>query len=243
MAVNKVIYGGRTLFDITDSTADSSNTLDGIIGYGANGERFVGTMSATNFYTTGRKLVVTLPLSGWIQNGDVYTQSVAADVSATDEGITQIILSDDTNTRFLELDMDDKLSKVELLDNNILIEVTELPEVTLSLEVSIINGLATSDRSSLMCLDCKGFAFTLSADAWIDDGDSYVQTVTIAGLSDGIVFGDVLFDNDDAIAIKQIYESKNIARFTVMDNSIKAVRYSCPSDIDLQYFIKLIMEE
>lgn len=44
MAVNKVIYGGQTLIDITDSTVTDENLPEGVIAYGANGERIVGTM-------------------------------------------------------------------------------------------------------------------------------------------------------------------------------------------------------
>ena len=43
MAISKVIYGGDTLIDITDSTIESSNMLDGTVGYSSAGERTVGT--------------------------------------------------------------------------------------------------------------------------------------------------------------------------------------------------------
>ena len=46
MAINKVIYEGETLMDITDSTVTSDNLGHGVVAYAANGERIVGT--ATN---------------------------------------------------------------------------------------------------------------------------------------------------------------------------------------------------
>ena len=44
MAVNKVIYGGQTLIDITDSTVTAENLPEGVVAYSASGERIVGTM-------------------------------------------------------------------------------------------------------------------------------------------------------------------------------------------------------
>lgn len=43
MAISKVVYGDDTLMDITDSTVDSSNMLNGTVGYSSAGERTVGT--------------------------------------------------------------------------------------------------------------------------------------------------------------------------------------------------------
>lgn len=44
MAINKVIYGGNTLIDITDTTALADKVLDGYYFYGRDGvktERFL----------------------------------------------------------------------------------------------------------------------------------------------------------------------------------------------------------
>ena len=43
MAINKVIYGGNTLIDITDTTALASNVLDGYYFYGRDGVKYEGT--------------------------------------------------------------------------------------------------------------------------------------------------------------------------------------------------------
>ena len=43
MAINKVIYGGNTLIDITDTTALASNVLDGYYFYGRDGVKTEGT--------------------------------------------------------------------------------------------------------------------------------------------------------------------------------------------------------
>ena len=42
MAINKVIYGGNTLIDLTDTTAAAANVLDGFYFYGRDGVRTEG---------------------------------------------------------------------------------------------------------------------------------------------------------------------------------------------------------
>lgn len=46
MGVNKVVYGGETVIDITDSTVTEDTLAEGAVAYGANGERITGTMTA-----------------------------------------------------------------------------------------------------------------------------------------------------------------------------------------------------
>ena len=61
MGVNKVIYGGKTLVDMTDATATPETVLEGYTAYGAKGTRIVGTASATK----RREVTISLPLAGW----------------------------------------------------------------------------------------------------------------------------------------------------------------------------------
>lgn len=51
--VNKVIYDGSTLIDITDTTATESDVAQGVVFYKADGTRSVGTMSAGAYSFVG----------------------------------------------------------------------------------------------------------------------------------------------------------------------------------------------
>lgn len=41
--VNKVVYGTTTLIDLTDSTVTPASLMQGVVAYGADGSRLVGT--------------------------------------------------------------------------------------------------------------------------------------------------------------------------------------------------------
>lgn len=47
MNVNKVVYGGETLIDISDSTVTVETLAQGKTAYGANGEKITGTLDTS----------------------------------------------------------------------------------------------------------------------------------------------------------------------------------------------------
>lgn len=51
MAVNKVVFGNTTIMDITDSTVNANNLLNGVKAYGANGVAVTGTVVTTPIWT------------------------------------------------------------------------------------------------------------------------------------------------------------------------------------------------
>ena len=53
MAVNKVVYGGKPVIDISDSTVSPETLLQGVIAYNAKGERIIGTYKSS-FATTAK---------------------------------------------------------------------------------------------------------------------------------------------------------------------------------------------
>lgn len=81
MAINKVIYGGTTLIDITDTTALAEYVLDGYYFYGRDGVKTEGSctynadtsdatavvsdiLSGSSAYVNGNKLTGTMPNRG-----------------------------------------------------------------------------------------------------------------------------------------------------------------------------------
>lgn len=71
MAINKVVYDGRVLIDLTDSTVTPETLAEGVVAYNAKGERIVGTMKQ------GSQVTVTDD-----ENGNV----VVSGAKATDDG-------------------------------------------------------------------------------------------------------------------------------------------------------------
>lgn len=242
MGVNKIhLANGETLIDMTSATATASTIIEGFTAYGADGELIRGTASADS-YAKARKITVTLDPSEWTDCGDVYAQNVTANVSANDEAIAQILLSDDDlETMTAELAADENLIKVDLCSGYIQVEIAELPEVALSLEVAIIEGLAASNKAAVMCADGKTRSFILTADAWVESGEHYTQTVAVDGLTDGITYGDILLSDDNS-ASREITEALKVGKFETANGSITAFAYVYPPKVDLQYFIKTFKE-
>ena len=50
---NKVIYGDQTLMDITDTTAESGDVIEGQVFYAKSGARSVGTLTDATTTTHG----------------------------------------------------------------------------------------------------------------------------------------------------------------------------------------------
>lgn len=83
MAINKVIYGGNTLIDITDTTATAATVLEGSSFYGRDGVKTAGTctfdadtgdatalaaevLSGSTAYVNGTKITGSMPNRGAI---------------------------------------------------------------------------------------------------------------------------------------------------------------------------------
>lgn len=69
MAVNKVVYAGETLIDITDATLTPETLLEGYTGYNAAGLKVSGTASYQPKIT---KYIRPLTVSAWTAYGDYF---------------------------------------------------------------------------------------------------------------------------------------------------------------------------
>lgn len=244
MGVNIIkLTNGQTLIDMSQATATADKIFENYTAFGADGELISGTASASNFYAAGRKITITLAASGWTASGDVYAQSVSADVDESDEGIAQVLLSEDSDTAIAEIEVDENLITVDLCNGYVRVETSVPPEIAITLEIAILNGLSDSSKAAVMCLDGKSLVFTLSAEAWTQTGECYTQSVTVDGLTPGIAFGDLLLNDDDGEARKGIAASRSVSKIEIANGNITAFALGYPPDSDLQYFIKTFNEE
>ena len=68
--INKVIYNGGTLIDITDTPATSGDVVSGKVFYAQDGTKTNGSLTFQTYYTGS-----TAPSSSLGSNGDIYLQS------------------------------------------------------------------------------------------------------------------------------------------------------------------------
>nr|DAY60542.1 MAG TPA: hypothetical protein [Caudoviricetes sp.] len=74
MAVNKVIYGGNTLVDLTGDTVTANDLAEGITATGANGSKVVGVMTKGEIATNSEiDNALNLAGTGTIPSGDSIT--------------------------------------------------------------------------------------------------------------------------------------------------------------------------
>ena len=99
MGVNKVVYGGQTVVDMTDATATADTVLAGYTAYGADGERIVGTASA------GATLTVNAPAGATVtvtKDGETKTKTAGADGVAVfgglETGVWTVTITNGTDT-------------------------------------------------------------------------------------------------------------------------------------------------
>ena len=73
MAVNKVVYSGSTVMDISDTTATESTVVKGKTFYKANGVKATGTAEYEPLIV---KFNSTLAVASWTAYGDYFRQTV-----------------------------------------------------------------------------------------------------------------------------------------------------------------------
>lgn len=239
MSVNKVIYDGQTLIDISDSTINSSNMLEGVVGYGANGKKVIGAVTLSSMYPTSSKFNVSLPASKWILNSGAYVQDVAADVAVSDCIIVQILSTDDYASVIA-----DYMSKVECGDGYVRVTFSELPDIDLCLEIALINGLTESSKEALSCLNCEQLVLSFSRSGWsINDDGLYSQSIPIDVLASDVIYGEILLSDDRHLAEKEIEESYAVSKIEVSNGLITAICYENKPDVTLKYFLKRFKAE
>jgi hypothetical protein len=74
MGVNKVIYGGRSIMDITDSTVTTDNLDSGVVAYNAAGERIVGAKEAIQGIVREYKALGEISANGFVQFANEYLE-------------------------------------------------------------------------------------------------------------------------------------------------------------------------
>ena len=238
MAVNKVIYDGRTLIDISDSTVDSSSMLSGVIAYAANGDKIIGQASINDMFAKGRKVYTVLKSSDWVQSNGEFVQTVQADVLESEYGIAQVSLSSSYAILADELVIADRITKVALNNGSVKVHISEKPSINITLEIAIIDGLTSATKSSLLTTNSEQFSFALTRFGWNETNGIYSQTIPLDVNASDIIFGEIILSDDTSIAFEELTQSNLVSQFIVSSGSITAIALDQAPTVDLHYVIK-----
>ena len=72
MAINKVIYGGNALMDLTEDTVSAASLLSGTTAHDKRGEPVTGTLVIQHYYTGSGEPSASLGV-----DGDIYLEVVS----------------------------------------------------------------------------------------------------------------------------------------------------------------------
>ncbi len=130
MAINKVIYGGNTLIDLTQDTVTASDMLSGVTAHSANGELIGGTIinngdlggtittrtgsyTIPSGYTNGGTVAVNVPLSTitssalnlnyYLENDALFDYGIRANITIPEGYYMQTTLSKDLSVMLPDL--------------------------------------------------------------------------------------------------------------------------------------------
>lgn len=132
MGVNKVVYGGTTLIDLTGDTVTPDKVLSGYTGHGKDGESFTGecdfdsnTQDATvavaemikgkTAYARGAKLTGTMPNNGAV-NGYISSKNEAFDIAqGYHDGSGKVAIADTEKAKLIGTNIRDGVTILGVL--------------------------------------------------------------------------------------------------------------------------------
>lgn len=189
MAINKVIYGGNTLIDITDTTALANSVLDGYYFYGRDGVKTEGTctynadtsdgtasaseiLSGETAYVNGSKVTGSMPNRGAV-TGTISTKAQEYTIqNGYHDGSGKVSISSTEQNK--------------IIASNIKSGITILGvEGTYSGESVAVeaNKNATPSSSSQVITPSVGYDYlaqvTVAAIPYVETSNTYGTTVTI----------------------------------------------------------------
>ncbi len=91
MGVNKVVYSGQTLIDLTSDTVDAASLRAGLVAHNASGSQITGTAVVAD----GVKMLfrnLTVPTSAWVNDGTYSDYPYRARITAS--GVTESMWPD-----------------------------------------------------------------------------------------------------------------------------------------------------
>lgn len=174
MAINKVIYGGRTLIDLTADTVTSDKILNGFTAHDASGEKITGT-STYDADTSDATAKVAEILSG----KTAYANGSKLTGTMPNIGSQTITISDVNDEITISQGYHDGSGKASISD----VEKAKIIAANIKLGVEILGVAGTCEPSSNVSAHAKTVTPSTSQQVVLPDtGYDYLSQVTVEAI-------------------------------------------------------------
>ena len=182
-------------------------------------------------------------------NDGIYTQRMAADVTASDHPFVQCVLSADYDAACDELHQFNLITKIETFDGYVVATYQndggdcEAPDIDITVSLLIVEGVSEATISKLWCVDSKQITVDIPASGWILNNGIYTQTVDANVSANNILFGDAMLSMNMNIATNELKQQVRIDDLIPGDGTLTFVSYDIegygPPESDLTVLLKV----
>ena len=248
MPVSKVIFAGKSIIDITDSTIAPETMLRGAVAYNANGERVIGIAEQGLVLPKCQIIHVTFLANAWRGNHGNYTQTISAAVTNQDSPFAQVSLSSDFNTANRELYLAGFISRIVTGNGTVTATCidTESPDIDLAYSLAIVSGVDNASQLAIANANSKQIGIIVPASKWSGTDGTYTQTVKADVHANDIAFVDGIYALTQQHAAVEMDQQLRITDMKIQSGQIILTSFDCdsvgPPNIDLALQLKIFQE-
>lgn len=247
MAVNKVVYYGETLIDISDSTVAANRMLSGTIGYSCDGERVVGTYTPVEKYNTAITAIVNIPSNAWTLQDGKFKYSVDLEISDQNLLFAQVVLNSDPDVAYYQNEQFDLIDTITVNRGTILFSCIDgdvYPYCDLEVMLTSINKIGVYGIPGLIECDGRSISYYVRAGDWTNQNGINTVEFDISISEDEIAFIIPLLEMSDTPSenydfFKSISysmtENGHVRLSRLLDNAINI-------DTDVYVLVKIFKE-
>lgn len=209
MAVNKVIFGDKTIIDISDSSVTANKLLYGEIAYDATGARIVGTYLPVKEYDSFTNHFIDIPSESWKIVDGKYSFKISSEINPNFINFAQVCLSD--GYEYEQNEQFDLIQTIHISESEtefVCFDGDTYPYCDLRVMITSINVESISSIESLNERKSRNVSIRIPKEDWkIQNGIDTIEFSIDIG-DDEIAFIEpiLILSDDDLNSVLNFYE-------------------------------------